>query len=165
MLGYYLHSKADLYTDMEAGCEGDRCCSCSCSWAPWISLLSQLRGDQFIQLLFFMTKHLAVLISHSEGYPSNVVFYLYMFQDQYANLSDRTFKVKNEITWNLQIDIDDVDAVLLDDTSLISNNNDLGMNLQELRRKLPVTRTLFAWDKALQLSLTREIAREFSNKR
>lgn len=40
-----------------------------------------------------------------------------------------------------------------------------GMVLQELRRKLPVTRTLFAWDKALQLSLTREITREFSNMR
>jgi capping protein alpha len=39
------------------------------------------------------------------------------------------------------------------------------MVLQELRRKLPVTRTLFQWDKALQLSLTREITREFSNKR
>lgn len=53
--------------------------------------------------------------------------FLLNLEEQYSNLSDRTFK--------------------------------------ELRRKLPVTRTLFAWDKALQLSLTREITREFSNMR
>ncbi|XP_073385241.1 F-actin-capping protein subunit alpha [Physcomitrium patens] len=53
--------------------------------------------------------------------------YLSNLEEQYANLSDRTFK--------------------------------------ELRRKLPVTRTMFAWDKALQLSLTREITREFSGNR
>lgn len=41
----------------------------------------------------------------------------------------------------------------------------IGMMEQELRRKLPVTRTMFAWDKALQLSLTREITREFSGNR
>ncbi|XP_024385990.1 F-actin-capping protein subunit alpha isoform X1 [Physcomitrium patens] len=53
--------------------------------------------------------------------------FLSNLEEQFANLSDRTFK--------------------------------------ELRRKLPVTRTLFAWDKALQLSLTREITREFSGNR
>jgi len=53
--------------------------------------------------------------------------FLLNLEEQYSNLSDRTFK--------------------------------------ELRRKLPVTRTLFAWDKALQLSLTREITREFANMR
>ncbi|CAK9213704.1 unnamed protein product [Sphagnum troendelagicum] len=36
---------------------------------------------------------------------------------------------------------------------------------KELRRKLPVTRTLFSWDKALQLSLSRDLAREFTSKR
>ncbi|XP_024543271.1 F-actin-capping protein subunit alpha isoform X2 [Selaginella moellendorffii] len=33
---------------------------------------------------------------------------------------------------------------------------------KELRRKLPVTRTLFAWNNALQLSLSREVTRELS---
>lgn len=33
---------------------------------------------------------------------------------------------------------------------------------KELRRKLPVTRTQFSWDKAIQLSLSREVARQAS---
>jgi len=32
--------------------------------------------------------------------------------------------------------------------------------LQDLRRKLPVTRTLFPWNNTLQFSLTRDISKE-----
>jgi capping protein alpha len=32
--------------------------------------------------------------------------------------------------------------------------------LQDLRRKLPVTRTLFPWQNTLQFSLTREVEKE-----
>lgn len=35
-------------------------------------------------------------------------------------------------------------------------------SVQELRRKLPVTRTQFSWDNAVQLSLSREAARQAS---
>jgi hypothetical protein len=45
------------------------------------------------------------------------------------------------------------------------HDDDDDVGLQELRRKLPVTRTLFSWDKALQLSLSRDLAREFTSKR
>jgi hypothetical protein len=45
------------------------------------------------------------------------------------------------------------------------DDDDDDVVLQELRRKLPVTRTLFSWDKALQLSLSRDLAREFTSKR
>jgi hypothetical protein len=46
-----------------------------------------------------------------------------------------------------------------------NDDDDDDLGLQELRRKLPVTRTLFSWDKALQLSLSRDLAREFTSKR
>jgi hypothetical protein len=46
-----------------------------------------------------------------------------------------------------------------------AHDDDDDVGLQELRRKLPVTRTLFSWDKALQLSLSRDLAREFASKR
>jgi capping protein alpha len=47
----------------------------------------------------------------------------------------------------------------------VHDDDDDDVGLQELRRKLPVTRTLFSWDKALQLSLSRDLAREFTSKR
>lgn len=50
-------------------------------------------------------------------------------------------------------------ACLEDSYSKLSDNT-----FKELRRKLPVTRTLFPWGNAHQLSMTREITREMSTK-
>ncbi|KAJ7542742.1 hypothetical protein O6H91_09G009600 [Diphasiastrum complanatum] len=48
-------------------------------------------------------------------------------------------------------------GVLEESYSKVSDNS-----FKELRRKLPVTRTRFSWNNALQLSLSREITKELS---
>ncbi|KAH7297495.1 hypothetical protein KP509_26G071800 [Ceratopteris richardii] len=50
-------------------------------------------------------------------------------------------------------------ACLEDCYSKLSDNT-----FKELRRKLPITRTLFPWHTARQLSMNRELTREMSNK-
>ncbi|CAM6083538.1 unnamed protein product [Calypogeia fissa] len=60
-----------------------------------------------------------------------------------------------------------VAAIRHHESEYLSSLDDKYANLsdttfKDLRRKLPVTRTQFAWDKALQLSLNREAARQLS---
>jgi hypothetical protein len=70
-----------------------------------------------------------------------------------------------DIWINLQTGCVESCAWRIDTKQIGHAHDDEDVGLQELRRKLPVTRTLFSWDKALQLSLSRDLAREFTSKR
>ncbi|XP_073392615.1 F-actin-capping protein subunit alpha isoform X2 [Physcomitrium patens] len=96
-----------------------------CWQSVWGVLINEELHSASLQGTISDGKDAGTVIVNSIEHLESV--FLSNLEEQFANLSDRTFK--------------------------------------ELRRKLPVTRTLFAWDKALQLSLTREITREFSGNR
>jgi hypothetical protein len=81
-------------------------------------------------------------------------------QESYLNLSDATFKVDCGEQPN-----DSYSDVLCCYINLLVISHALKLHVccaQDLRRKLPVTRTLFPWHNTLAFSLTRDLAKELA---
>ena len=85
-------------------------------------------------------------------------------QESYLNLSDATFKVRrgnSKQFSDLQDRTLDYHSYLY--LSFVLHVKKLIMSSsQDLRRKLPVTRTLFPWHNTHALSLTRDLAKELA---